>query len=310
MKALGSGLGAFALDRRRGAPHHGHRRHAQRARPCVLHGAAAELAGRAGAASLHLSLTHTDGVAIAFVVAEQSPTCAPVLTREEMRAADAAALAEVSHETLVRRAGTAVAHARPRHARRCLRPTGGRRGRQGLQRRRRPGGGGGAGPPGRPGQQSSRRPNAADDAAVRPGDRRGLRDGVPRLLRGAGRARRRRGPRHRHPLGRRRRQRGGRAGRGAGRSDGDLRRAQARPAPGRGPDAVRPGRGGRHRHRIPTSAGRHGHGGRRHGGAPARAGPATGTSGSTRSAVRPGSAGHGGLGHPVHPGRHGGRAPA
>ena len=32
-----------------------------------------------------------------------------VLTREEMRAADAAALAEVSHETLVRRAGTAVA---------------------------------------------------------------------------------------------------------------------------------------------------------------------------------------------------------
>jgi hydroxyethylthiazole kinase-like uncharacterized protein yjeF len=31
-----------------------------------------------------------------------------VLTREEMRAADAAALAEVSHETLVRRAGTAV----------------------------------------------------------------------------------------------------------------------------------------------------------------------------------------------------------
>lgn len=32
----------------------------------------------------------------------------PVLTRDEMRAADAAALAEVSHETLVRRAGTAV----------------------------------------------------------------------------------------------------------------------------------------------------------------------------------------------------------
>jgi hydroxyethylthiazole kinase-like uncharacterized protein yjeF len=32
-----------------------------------------------------------------------------VLTREEMRAADAAALAEVSHETLVQRAGTAVA---------------------------------------------------------------------------------------------------------------------------------------------------------------------------------------------------------
>jgi ADP-dependent NAD(P)H-hydrate dehydratase / NAD(P)H-hydrate epimerase len=34
-----------------------------------------------------------------------------VLTRDEMRAADAAALATVSHETLVQRAGTAVAHA-------------------------------------------------------------------------------------------------------------------------------------------------------------------------------------------------------
>ena len=35
----------------------------------------------------------------------------PVLTRDEMRAADAAALATVSHETLVTRAGTAVGHA-------------------------------------------------------------------------------------------------------------------------------------------------------------------------------------------------------
>ena len=34
-----------------------------------------------------------------------------VLTRDEMRAADAAALADVSHETLVTRAGTAVAMA-------------------------------------------------------------------------------------------------------------------------------------------------------------------------------------------------------
>ncbi len=34
-----------------------------------------------------------------------------ILTRDEMRAADAAALASVSHETLVDRAGTAVAHA-------------------------------------------------------------------------------------------------------------------------------------------------------------------------------------------------------
>ncbi len=35
----------------------------------------------------------------------------PVLTRDEMQAADAAALATVSHDTLVTRAGTAVAHA-------------------------------------------------------------------------------------------------------------------------------------------------------------------------------------------------------
>ena len=34
-----------------------------------------------------------------------------VLTRDEMRAADAAALEFASHETLVSRAGTAVAHA-------------------------------------------------------------------------------------------------------------------------------------------------------------------------------------------------------
>ena len=46
-----------------------------------------------------------------------------VLTRDEMRAADAAALAEVSHETLVRRAGTAVAHA-------ALRALGGAYGRR------------------------------------------------------------------------------------------------------------------------------------------------------------------------------------
>ena len=66
-----------------------------------------------GAGTFHLSLTHTDGVAIAFVVAEQAaqgPVRA-VLTREEMRAADAAALETVSHETLVQRAGTATAHA-------------------------------------------------------------------------------------------------------------------------------------------------------------------------------------------------------
>jgi holo-[acyl-carrier protein] synthase len=79
MKALGTGIGGFALtdvevcrttgtDASRNAPY------------LVLHGGAAALAGAQGAGTLHLSLTHTDAVAIAFVVAEQtepSPSCAP-----------------------------------------------------------------------------------------------------------------------------------------------------------------------------------------------------------------------------------------
>jgi holo-[acyl-carrier protein] synthase len=76
MKALGTGIGAFALTdvevcrtsgtgATRNAPY------------LVLHGSAAELAGAQGARSFHLSLTHTDGVAIAFVVAEDSSSCAP-----------------------------------------------------------------------------------------------------------------------------------------------------------------------------------------------------------------------------------------
>ncbi len=77
MKALGCGIGAFALtdvevrrtpgkDATRNAPY------------LVLHGTAAELAGARGAGSFHVSLTHTDGVAIAFVVAEHSgSSCAP-----------------------------------------------------------------------------------------------------------------------------------------------------------------------------------------------------------------------------------------
>jgi holo-[acyl-carrier protein] synthase len=69
MKALGSGIGAFALTdvevRRTGG------KDATRNAPfLVLHGSAAELAGAHGAARFHLSLTHTDDVAIAFVVAE------------------------------------------------------------------------------------------------------------------------------------------------------------------------------------------------------------------------------------------------
>jgi holo-[acyl-carrier protein] synthase len=76
MKALGTGIGGVALAdvevcRTRGA---GATRHAPY---LVLHGGAATLADAQGARTFHLSLTHTDGVAIAFVVAEHSPSCAP-----------------------------------------------------------------------------------------------------------------------------------------------------------------------------------------------------------------------------------------
>jgi holo-[acyl-carrier protein] synthase len=76
MKALGTGLGGFALtevevrrtpgsDPTSGAPY------------LVLHGAAAALAEKHQAGQFHLSLTHTTQVAIAFVVAERSASCAP-----------------------------------------------------------------------------------------------------------------------------------------------------------------------------------------------------------------------------------------
>jgi holo-[acyl-carrier protein] synthase len=76
MKALGTGLGGFALTdvevRRAGGEGAG------RGTPTlVLHGAAADLAGRSGAGHLHLSLSHTTGVAVAFVVAERSLSCSP-----------------------------------------------------------------------------------------------------------------------------------------------------------------------------------------------------------------------------------------
>ena len=64
MKALGLGLGAFGfhevwVDRAEsGAPH------------LVFTGRAAELAEQAGVARWHLSLTHSDLVAVAYVVAE------------------------------------------------------------------------------------------------------------------------------------------------------------------------------------------------------------------------------------------------
>lgn len=70
MKALGAGLGAFAFTdvevRRTGGTD------ATRHAPyLVLHGSAASLASAQGAGRFHVSLTHTDDVAIAFVVAEQ-----------------------------------------------------------------------------------------------------------------------------------------------------------------------------------------------------------------------------------------------
>ena len=64
MKALGVGLGAFRFSEVEvvriglGAPH------------LLLHDAAADLAARSGVSSWHLSLTHTEEMAMAFVVAE------------------------------------------------------------------------------------------------------------------------------------------------------------------------------------------------------------------------------------------------
>jgi holo-[acyl-carrier protein] synthase len=75
MKALGTGIGGFAFTDVEVCRTTG--RGATRNAPYLrLHGTAAELAGAQGAGAFHLSLTHTDGVAIAFVVAEQAP-CAP-----------------------------------------------------------------------------------------------------------------------------------------------------------------------------------------------------------------------------------------
>ena len=75
MKAFGAGLGAFALTdvEVRRAPGEGSMSGAPSLR---LLGGAAALAERLGAGPLHLSLTHTSEVAIAFVVAERSRPCA------------------------------------------------------------------------------------------------------------------------------------------------------------------------------------------------------------------------------------------
>ncbi|HEY1832507.1 MAG TPA: holo-ACP synthase [Acidimicrobiales bacterium] len=76
MKSFGVGLGAFALTDVEvvRAAGEGFTRHAPSLK---LHAGAAALAEQCGAGTLHLSLTHTTDVAIAFVVAERAPACAP-----------------------------------------------------------------------------------------------------------------------------------------------------------------------------------------------------------------------------------------
>lgn len=67
MKALGVGLWSFRLTDVEVA------RYGLDAPTLVLHDGAADLAGARGAARWHLSLTHTDTVAMAVVVAERTP---------------------------------------------------------------------------------------------------------------------------------------------------------------------------------------------------------------------------------------------
>ena len=211
-----------------------------------------------------------------------------VLTRDEMRAADAAAL---SHR-LARDPGGARRHRggarRAPPARGRLRPARRRRGGQGQQRRRRPGRRVLPGPAGRPGRGCSTRADVGGGAALPPCDLvidgaygtgfRGSYDapGVPvgaavlaidipsGVDADSGEA-----------PGRRR----------AGRPHGDLRRAEAGPAAGRRGRVQRRGRGGRHRHRVPHAAGVAGRGRRR--GLASRPGRVRSTSGRPPSAWRP-----------------------
>ena len=279
MKALGTGIGGFALTDVEVCRTTG--KGARATRPIWRFTVGRRVGRRRGAATLHLSLTHTDGVAIAFVVAEQAPVRA-VLTREEMRAADAAALADVSHETLVRRAGTAVAHA-------ALRMLGGAYGRRVVV----VAGKGSNGADGRVAAAllaargpvcvvveaaADRAPAACDlvidgaygtgfrgsyDAPRRSGERRVLAIDIPSGVDAdSGEA-------------------PGAAV--AGRADGDVRRPQAGLLQGDGPCA-RPGRGGRHRDRVPHAADAAGRGRRRR---PPPGPAASATSGRPRSAWRP-----------------------
>ena len=67
LKALGLGLGAFGFHDVEVV------RHGLDAPEVVLHGAAAAAARAAGVGRWHLSLTHTDLVALAAVVADGQP---------------------------------------------------------------------------------------------------------------------------------------------------------------------------------------------------------------------------------------------
>jgi len=67
MKSLGVGLGAFGF-------HDVWVERAQSGRPSIaVAGRAAELAREAGVASWHLSLTHSDVIAAAYVIADGAP---------------------------------------------------------------------------------------------------------------------------------------------------------------------------------------------------------------------------------------------
>jgi len=71
MKALGLGLGAFGFHDAEVV------RDGLDAPRLALHGVAADLARAAGAVRWHLSLTHTDGMALAVVVADGRPVVGP-----------------------------------------------------------------------------------------------------------------------------------------------------------------------------------------------------------------------------------------
>ena len=110
MKALGTGIGAFALTDVEVCRTPG--RGATRNAPfLVLHGTAAELAGAHGARPLPSLADPHRRRGDRLRRRGAGRIVRAVLTRDEMRAADTAALASVSHEALVTRAGTAVAHA-------------------------------------------------------------------------------------------------------------------------------------------------------------------------------------------------------